>query len=89
MVIISFKCKIPDNYIAFCSASELNKQNLRDRTLDLSFFSRYKHITSLKNHLPLALGESLPYWFWGNFCCRVCFDSLVERISFVCSHYSL
>ena len=39
----------------------------KDGTLDLLFFFRYKHITSLKSHLPLAKKESLPYWFRGNF----------------------
>ena len=52
---------------SLCSASKSRKQNLRDRTLDLPFFFRLKHITSLKG-LPLpALSESLPYWFQGNF----------------------
>ena len=37
MVIVLFKPKIPDNYNAFCLASESNKQNLLDRTLDLPF----------------------------------------------------
>ena len=32
MVIVSFKPKIPEHYNAFCSASESNKQNLRDIT---------------------------------------------------------
>ena len=62
-----------------------NKQNLRDRILDLQFFFRYKHITSLKDHVSLAQGESLAYWFRGNICGRVCFDSSVERISCVCN----
>ena len=47
------------NYNAFCAASESNKQNLLDRTADLPFF-RYKHITSLENHLTLVQGETLP-----------------------------
>ena len=34
------------------AAPESNKQNQRDRTLDLPIFFRYKHKTSLKN-LPL------------------------------------
>ena len=68
------------------TAPESNKQNPRDRTFDLPSFFRYKHVTSLKTHLLLAQGESLPYWFRGNFCGRVCFDLLVERIFFVCSH---
>ena len=86
MVIVSFKPKIPENYNAFCSASESNKQDPRDRTSDLPSCFRYKHITSLKNHLSLAQGESLPHWFQGNFCGRVCFGLPLERISFVCSH---
>ena len=52
---------------ALCSASESNKQNLRDRILDLPLFFRYKHITSLKNLPSPAPNESLPYWFQGNF----------------------
>ena len=35
MVIVSVKPKILKNYNAFCSASESNKQNPRDRALDL------------------------------------------------------
>ena len=63
MVIASFKPKIPEYHNALCLASESNKQNPPARTLDLSFFFRYKHITSLKKNLSLALGEGLPYWF--------------------------
>ena len=74
MVIVSFKLKIPENYKAFCSASESNKQNPRNKTLDLTSFSNYKHRTSLKNHLSLPEAESLPYWFRSNFCGRACFD---------------
>ena len=48
MVIVSFKRKMPENYNAFCSASEPNKQNPPHRTLDLTLLFRYKHITSLK-----------------------------------------
>ena len=66
MVIVSFKRKIPENYNACCSVTESKKQNPRERTLNLPFFFRYKHITCLKNHLSLAQGESLPYWFRGN-----------------------
>ena len=49
------------------SAPESNKQNPRDRTLDLPFLFRYKHIPSLKNLPSPALSESLPYWLQGNF----------------------
>ena len=58
------------------SAPESNKQNPQDRTLDLPFFFRYKHMTSLKNLPSPASNESLPsparnesssYWFQGNF----------------------
>ena len=49
------------------SAPESNKQNLRDRTLDLPFFFRYKYMPSLKNLPSPAPTESLPYWFPGNF----------------------
>ena len=48
MVIVSFKPKIPENYNAFCSASESNKRNPRDGTLDLPSFFLYTHITSVK-----------------------------------------
>ena len=45
---------------------------------------KFTLLLSLKlNHLSLAQGESLPYWFQGNFCVHVCFDFLVERIFFV------
>ena len=51
------------------SARLLNqhKQNLPDRTLDLSFSFRLKHIISLKNPPSPAPSESLPHWFRGNF----------------------
>ena len=49
------------------SAPESNKQNPRDRTLDLPFFFRYKHIPSFKNLPSPAPNESSPYWFQGNF----------------------
>ena len=49
------------------SAPESNKQNPRDRTLDLPFFCRYKHIPSLKDLPSPAPNESLPYWFQGSF----------------------
>ena len=52
---------------ALCSVSESNKQNPRDRTLDLPFFFRYKHIPSLKNFPSPAPNDSLLYWFQGNF----------------------
>ena len=55
------------NFNALCSVSESNKQNSRDRTLDLPFFFRYKHIPSLKNRPSPAPNESLSYWFQGNF----------------------
>ena len=53
--------------------------------LDSLSFCRQKHITSLKNQLSLVPGKVLPYWFRGNFCGRVCFDLLVERIFFLYS----
>ena len=49
------------------SAPESNEQNLRDRTLDLPFFFRCKHMTSLKNLPSPGPTESLPYWVQGNF----------------------
>ena len=57
MVIVLFKPKIPDNYKAFCLASESNKQNLLDRTLDLPSFFCYKHITYLKTGFRLQKQE--------------------------------
>ena len=44
-----------------------NEQNRPDRTLDLPFFFRYKHMTSLKSLFPPAPSKSLPYLFQGNF----------------------
>ena len=52
---------------ALCSDLESNKQNPRDRTLDLPFFIHYKHMPALKNLPSSASNESLPYWFQGNF----------------------
>ena len=49
------------------AAPESNKQNPRDRTLDLSIFFCYKQITSFNNLPSPAPKESLPYWFQGNF----------------------
>ena len=56
------------------SAPESNKQNPRDRTLDLSIFFRYKHIPSLKNLPSPAPNESSPYWFHGNFAASFVFN---------------
>ena len=72
------------NCNALCLVSESNKQNPRDRTLDLPFFFRYKHIPSLKNLPSPAPNESLPYWFQGNFAASFVLEFLLERISFVC-----
>ena len=58
---------MPKCYNAFCSAFESNEQNLQDRALNLPFFFRYEHITSLKNHLSLAQGKSLSYLFGATF----------------------
>ena len=49
------------------SAPQSNKQNPRDRTLDLPFFFRKKYVPSLINLPSPAPSESLPYWFEGNF----------------------
>ena len=49
------------------SYSESNKQSTQDRTLDLPFFFRYKHPTSLKNLPSAAPSASYSYWFQGNF----------------------
>ena len=72
------------NINSYSSAPESNKQNAPDRTLGIHFFFCFKHITSLKNLPSPSPSESLPYWFQGNFCGCVCFETLVERISFVC-----
>ena len=51
MVVISFKPKYLRIIMpSFCLAADRNEQNPREGTFDLSFFFRYKHITSLKNH---------------------------------------
>ena len=55
------------NCNSLCSVSESNKQNPRDRTLDLPFFFCCKHIPSLKNLPSPAPNESSAYWFQGNF----------------------
>ena len=68
MVIVSFKLKIPENDNVFCSLSESNKQDRRDRTLDLPFFFHSKHIASFRVHFSPPQGERLPYWDRGNFC---------------------
>ena len=56
------------------SAPGSNKQNPRDRTLDLPFFCRYKHIPSLKSLPSPAPNESLPYWSQGNFAASFVFN---------------
>ena len=85
MVIVSFKLKMLENHSAFCSASESDKQKPGERTLDLPIFFCYKYINSLKNHLSIAQGESLPHCFGAIlaavFGC-VCFDLQVESIPF-------
>ena len=55
--------------IAVPSARFLNQinKNPRDRTLDLPFSFRYKHLPPLKNLPSPPPNESLPYWFQGNF----------------------
>ena len=60
MVIVSFKPKMPESNSAFCLASESNKQNTRDRTLDLPSFFLYTHITSLKNRFRLHKARVCP-----------------------------
>ena len=69
---------------SYSSGPESNKQNQRDRTLDLPFFFHYKHIPSLKKLPSPASNESLPYWFQGNFATSFVFKILLERKSFVC-----
>ena len=70
MVVVSFKPQMPEIYNAFFSASESNKQNLRDRALDLLFFFRYNHITSLKPPVACTRGE-FALQVRGNFCGRI------------------
>ena len=48
--------------------------DMQDRTLDLPFFFRYKHIPSLNNLPSPAPNESLPYWFQGNFAASFVFN---------------
>ena len=54
------------NVSSYSSAPESMEKNTLDRTLDLPFFFRYKHITSLKNRPTPAPSERLPYWFQDN-----------------------
>ena len=54
------------NVNSYSSAPESNRSNPPDRTMDLPFFFRYKHLTSLKSVPLLAPIESLPNWFQGN-----------------------
>ena len=49
------------NVNSYSSAPESHRPNLPDRTMDLPFFIRYKHLTSIKNVPLLAPSESLPY----------------------------
>ena len=65
-------------------ASESNEQNPQDRTLDLPFFFRYKHIPSLETTFLLHKARVCPTSLV-NFCGHVRFDLLLERISFVWS----
>ena len=55
------------NVDSYSSAPESNKQNPPERTLDLLFFFRSKHITSHENVHSPASSASCPYWFEGNF----------------------
>ena len=49
-------------------SSKSNRQNPHPHsTIDIPFFFRYKHKTSLKDVPTPASSESLPYWFQGNF----------------------
>ena len=68
---------------ALCSASEYIKQNLADRTLDLPFSFRLKHITSLKPPVARTKRE-FAVLVSGQLCSYVCFELAVERILFVC-----
>ena len=44
MIIVSFKPEYLRIIMPFCSASESNKRNLRDRTLDFSFHFIFTHL---------------------------------------------
>ena len=49
------------NVNSYSSASESNRPNPRDRTMDVPFFVGLKHIPSLKNIPSPAPNESSPY----------------------------
>ena len=55
------------NVDSYSLAPETNRPNPPDRTIDLPFFFRRKHLTSLNKVPSPAPNESLPYWFQGNF----------------------
>ena len=55
------------NVNSYSSAPESSRPNPPDRTMDLPFFSRYKHLIFRKNVSLPAPSESLPFWFQGNF----------------------
>ena len=67
------------NLNALYCVSESNKQNPRDRTLDLPFFFRYKHIPSLKNLPSPAPNESLQYRFHDNFAALFVLNSCLRE----------
>ena len=71
------------NCNALCSVSESNKQDPRDRTLDLPFIVYHKHIPSLKTSFARTKRE-FAVLVSGQLCGFVCFEFLLERISFVC-----
>ena len=78
--ILAFYCS---NVNSYSSAPESNRPNPLDRTMDLPFFFRYKHVTTLKHVTSPISNESLHYWFRGKFCGYVYYKFRVEKISFV------
>ena len=73
---------IPHNYDASARLLNQIKEIRVTKLLDLPFVFRFKHITSLKNHIFACTRRELALLVWSNFCGPVCFDLLVERFSF-------
>ena len=67
MVTVSLKPLRCENYNAVCSASESNKQNTRDRTLDLLLFFHYEYINFLKTSFRLQKARVCPTGFRATF----------------------
>ena len=81
MVIVSLSQKYTRMLMPFARLLNPTRQSFR-----FTLLFHYKRITSLKNHLSLGQGESLPYRIRGNFCDRAYFELPVEKIYFVCFH---